>query len=103
MRTVKYEVDLANLPKLTDDQTAEIEALAAAKKIDFSDIPKLTDGSTFWKNAMRNPFYRPKKEVTTIRLDADILLWLKGEGSGYQTRINSILRDAMLHKLHKVR
>ena len=99
MKTVKYEVDLANLPALTDEQKAELEALAAAPKIDYSDIPKLTDTSKFWKNATRNPFYRPKKEVTTIRLDADVLLWLKSEGSGYQTRINSILRNAMLHKM----
>lgn len=99
MKTVKYEVDLANLPTLTDEQKAELVALAAAPEIDYSDIPKLTDTSAFWKNATRNPFYRPKKEVTTIRLDADVLLWLKSEGSGYQTRINSILRNAMLHKM----
>ncbi|HWZ49717.1 MAG TPA: BrnA antitoxin family protein [Herbaspirillum sp.] len=45
---------------------------------------------------MRNPFYRPVKAATTVRLDTDILAWLCSQGNGYQTRINQILRDAML-------
>jgi uncharacterized protein (DUF4415 family) len=35
-----------------------------------------------------------------VRVDADVLLWLKGQGKGYQTRINAILREAMLQSLH---
>lgn len=62
--------------------------------IDYSDIPKL--GDDFFKNAVRNPFYRPVKAATTVRLDTDILAWLRSQGKGYQTRINQILRDAML-------
>ena len=27
-----------------------------------------------------------------------LLQWLKSDGKGYQTRINTILRDAMLHQ-----
>jgi len=37
----------------------------------------------------------PTKKQLTIRLDADVLDWLKGQGRGYQTRINYILRVAM--------
>lgn len=29
-------------------------------------------------------------------IDADVLAWLKGQGKGYQSRINAILRRAML-------
>ncbi len=61
--------------------------------------PALTDD--FWKKAVRNPFYRPIKTSTTLRLDTDVLLWLKSKGKGYQTRINAILREAMLKELHK--
>ena len=39
--------------------------------------------------------YRRRKIVTTMRIDADVLAWLKSPGRGYQTRINKILRDAM--------
>ena len=45
----------------------------------------------------RGRFYSPKKISTTIRLDDDVLLYLKKLASikktGYQTLLNSILRD----------
>lgn len=62
-------------------------------QIDTSDIPPLTD--EFFRTAVRNPFYRPMKQSTTVRLDADVLAWLKSQGPGYQTRINELLRAAM--------
>jgi len=40
-------------------------------------------------------FYRPKKITVTIRLDADVVAWIKASGSGYQTRINAYLRQLM--------
>ena len=61
---------------------------------DFSDIPPLTE--KFWQNAVRNPFYRPLKKQLTLRLDADIIAWLRHQGKGYQTRANALLRQAML-------
>jgi uncharacterized protein (DUF4415 family) len=99
-KTVNYEADLANLPPLTAAQQAELKALAALpdSEIDYSDIPPLTD--EFWKHAVKNPFYKPTKQATTVRVDADVLLWLKGQGKGYQTRINAILREAMLRSIH---
>jgi uncharacterized protein (DUF4415 family) len=39
------------------------------------------------------------KQQTSIRLDADVLAWFKAQGKGYQTRMNEILRDAMLKEL----
>lgn len=35
------------------------------------------------------------KQAVTIRLDADVLEWFKGQGTGYQTRINQLLRQYM--------
>ena len=71
----------------------ELRALTKQKDqdIDLSDIPEVTD----WSNAVVGKFYRPIKKSLTIRIDADVLAWLKGQGKGYQTRINGILRDAM--------
>jgi uncharacterized protein (DUF4415 family)/uncharacterized DUF497 family protein len=95
-RSVKYQLDLQNLPALTAKQRAEIAALAAQtdQKIDKSDIASL--GKDFWKNAASNPFYKATKQSTTVRLDSDVLQWLKSGGSGYQTRLNAILRNEML-------
>lgn len=98
-RTVKHDIDLANLPPLTAGQAAELKALATRpdSAIDYGDIPPLNDA--FWKNAVRNPVYRPTKTSTTVRLDTDVLLWLRSQGKGYQSRINAILRRAMLASL----
>ena len=63
----------------------------ADEEIDYSDIPKLDEW--FWKSAkLRMP--EPKDRLT-IRLDHDIVEWFKKRGSGYQTRINAILRSYM--------
>ena len=79
--------------KLTKEQRKDIAALAAMKDedIDFSDIPIVLD----WSKAEIGKFYRPPKRVVTMRLDADVLAWLKGYGKGYQTRANLLLRHAM--------
>ena len=67
------------------------------EEIDTSDIPELTE--KFWQNAVRNPFYRPLKQQLTLRLDTDVIAWLRRQGPGYQTRANALLRDAMLGNL----
>jgi len=47
----------------------------------------------FWR---RTDAYMPKtKQGVFIRLDADVLAWLKGKGKGYQTRMNAMLRVLM--------
>ena len=81
---------------LTARQRREIAALAAKPDtgIDYSDIPRLPQ--RFWRQAVRNPFYRPVKRQVTVRLDADVIAWLQQQGKGYQTRLNGLLRAAML-------
>ncbi len=76
---------------------AEIAALAGKsdEDIDLSDIPATTHED--WIGAVRGRFYRPVKKQLTVRIDADVLAWLKHEGEkGYQKRLNAILREAML-------
>jgi uncharacterized protein (DUF4415 family) len=98
---VRYKIDLKNLPPLTKEQKAELKKLAAMKDedIDYSDIPPLDD--KFFANARHHDFFRPTKSSTTVRVDNDVLAWLKSKGKGYQTRINAILRAAMLKELKK--
>ncbi len=86
----------AKRPALTPRQKRELAALAAMPedKIDTSDIPELPPDA--WKDAVRGRFYRPLKQAVSMRLDADVVAWLKKRGKGYQTRANSILRQRML-------
>jgi uncharacterized protein (DUF4415 family) len=53
----------------------------------------------YWPSGRRRKMFRPLKQSTTIRLDADVLDWLKAGGKGYQTRMNAILREAMRNDL----
>jgi len=98
---VRFRVDLSKPPVISDKVRAELEALENRpdSEIDYSDIPPLDD--KFWKNAVRNPFYKPTKKSTTVRLDSDVLHWLKQQGRGYQSRINAILRREMLTALNQ--
>jgi uncharacterized protein (DUF4415 family) len=98
-KTVTYELT-AGRP-LTARQKREIRALAqkAERAVDTSDIPELPPGA--WKNAVRGKWYRPVKQPVSIRLDADVLAWLKGQGSGYQTKVNMLLREKMLEEIRK--
>jgi uncharacterized protein (DUF4415 family) len=81
---------------ITDKRLAEIKAF---KNTDFSDTPELTDDQlkqlkpSHYRN-MEN--YKPIKKTVNVRLDADVIEWLKSSGAGYQTRMNAILRREML-------
>jgi len=81
--------------KLTKDQKRDAAAIAAKKDadIDFSDIHPVVD----WSGAEIGKFYRPEKRPVTIRLDVDVIEWLRADGPGYQTKANLLLRHAMLH------
>jgi uncharacterized protein (DUF4415 family) len=98
-KIVRYELDPANLPPLTESQKAELAALAALpdSEIDYSDSPALSD--EWFERAVRGRFYRPVKQQITARVDADVLAWLKAQGKGYQARMNAILRREMLASL----
>jgi len=84
--------------KLTEEQRKMLRALKD-RPIDFSDIPELPPDA--FKNAVRGKFYRPVKQAVSLRLDADVLAWLKKDGDGYQTRVNQMLRERMLAELDK--
>ncbi|MCL2898758.1 BrnA antitoxin family protein [Brenneria tiliae] len=88
-KTVRYKVNLANLPPLTEAQRTELEVLATRpdREIDYGDIAPLAE--TLWRNAVRNPFYKPTKQATTVRLDTDVLAWLKAPGKGYNRALLS--------------
>lgn len=84
------------MKKVPESIRKELAALAGKsdKSIDFSDLPATTRKD--WEGATRGKFYRPVKQQLTIRIDADVLEWLKSQGKGYQSRLNGILRAAML-------
>lgn len=70
------------------------------RDIDYSDIPPLTDEQLAGMKPLREvlPQVVPNKMRITIRLDADIIKWFKGEvrqsgGGSYQAMVNMALRQ----------
>jgi uncharacterized protein (DUF4415 family) len=49
-----------------------------------------------WRRAECGRFYRPVKKAVSLRLDVDVIAWLKKDGKGYQTRANRVPREKML-------
>jgi uncharacterized protein (DUF4415 family) len=82
------------MKKLTAAKRKRLANLAELpeSRIDLSDIPEIKN---LPPDAVVGKFYRPKKTSVTIRLDADVLAWLKAAGEGYQTRVNTYLRTLM--------
>jgi uncharacterized protein (DUF4415 family) len=74
----------------------ELKAIAALseEEVDLSDIPELSED--LLRKGVRGLMYRPVKKPVTMRLDADVLAWLKAEGPGYQTKANALLRREMI-------
>jgi uncharacterized protein (DUF4415 family) len=88
--TIKLTLDPKNLPPLTAQQRAELEAVAAMtdEQIDYSDAPYLPDA--VWVKAVDFPH---TKKLISLRLDADVIEFFKHTGVRYQTRINAVLRS----------
>ena len=84
------KTDWARLDATTDE---EIDA-QIANDPDFSD-------DWNWGDAVL--VIPPKKKAISIRVDEDVLDYFKGEGAGYQRRINAVLRSYMQQKKSKKR
>jgi uncharacterized protein (DUF4415 family) len=67
--------------------------------INTSDIPEIVDR----RGADRGRFYRPVKQMVTIRLDADVIAWFKTRDRKYQTAVNRALREYMLERIERGR
>jgi len=80
---------------MSDERIAELQNFQTK---DFSDCPVQTPEQLieFKPKYPDARFYKPIKHTIQMRIDADVLEWLKRDGLGYQTRANAILRQAML-------
>ena len=88
---------------LTPELRRELEQVAALPDdlIDTSDAPEVTD----WSGAERGRVFRPVKRQLTLRVDADIIAYFQQRApkGGYQTAMNSALREVMVRELRRKR
>jgi uncharacterized protein (DUF4415 family) len=80
--------------RLSDRERRELERLAGKpdSQIDFSDAPAR---EALPPEVQVGRFYRPIKQLVSIRVDADVLAWFRGRGKKYQTYMNEVLRREM--------
>jgi len=90
-KPISVKAESISSKPISKRQQQALERLAATpdSEIDYSDIPPLTE------EQLASAFRPRSKQLVAVRLDRDVLEWLKQYGSGYSTRINAILRAAM--------
>lgn len=75
-KSFKSRTNMAKLRRKTDDD------------ISYKDSPATT--KEFWEDAK---VFMPQHKIhISLRLDEDIVNYFKEEGSGYQSRINAVLK-----------
>ena len=82
--------------KLSSERIAEIMKVPVTYS---KDSPKLTADQIARMKPAHPEYWKvqPVKVSLSIKIDADIVAWLKQGRKGYQTRLNTILRQAMTH------
>ena len=88
---MKLKLDPKHPKPLTAAQRKHLQSVAdkSDASIDYGDIPAVS--AEFWASH-RPERIEPKAQVT-LRIDQDVLDFFKQDGSGYQTRINEVLRS----------
>jgi len=78
----------------TPEREARLRRLEALpdEAIDVSDIPEISSDAQW---ALAEPPGGGTKRLVSIRLDESVIDYFKSGGSGYQTRINAVLRQYM--------
>ena len=74
-------------------RVARRQAAGDESRINFEDIPRLTDEQLASMVRLRDA--RPRKVAVSVRLDAQVVDWLRSKGEGHLTRINDILTNVM--------
>lgn len=69
------------------------------RSLETEDAPSLPP--EMWEGAILGKYYRPKKTPITLRVDNDVLAWLKSKGEGHLSRINELLRQQMIAELSR--
>jgi uncharacterized protein (DUF4415 family) len=80
--------------RIGEGERRKLKGLASMpdSQIDFSDAPEVHPVPS---EIHVGRFYRPIKQLVSLRVDADVLAWFRARGKGYQTHMNEALRRAM--------
>ena len=96
---MKKVIGFKPMDEATKKRMAELAKLPESD-INTTDIPEWTK-EDFDQAIPFQSLYKPRKEQITARIDADVLVWLKSFGKGYQTLLNELLRKEMMESKKK--
>lgn len=95
----KKNPDLDDLPPLTDEDgevreltDADFARMRPAYEVLPPDLVALMRAHRAARGAQKTPV----KKLVSLRLDQDVIERARASGPGWQTRINAILREALL-------
>lgn len=77
---------------LTPSEIARLDAVEA-RLCNSDDVRETSDAA--WKTAVRGKHAKQAREAISIRLDAEVLQWVRAKGSSSSVEINRILREKM--------
>ena len=79
---------------ISEKQRQELKRIAKLpdSRLDYSDAP---EGDVPVSRIQVGRFYRPIKQLVSLRVDAEVLAWFRGRGKKYQTFMNEVLRREM--------
>ena len=92
MATVTMKMNPGDQP--TKEQLKEIRNAANKDVVFTDDAPELTARELAEFRPANPKYYRPNKELISLRLDSVLVDAFKSTGKGYQTRINEALWKA---------
>jgi uncharacterized protein (DUF4415 family) len=78
---------------LTPEEIARLDAIES-RFGDDTDSAETSD--TAWASAVRGKHAGSARAAIAVRLDPDVLTWLRRKGTDYDVEINRILRERML-------
>jgi uncharacterized protein (DUF4415 family) len=87
------------MPSKISDKTRKLYEERDKAMDNDPDAPVLAP--EMWANGVRGKYYKVRKQPVTVRVDMDVLEWLKSQGEGHLTKINQILRERMLADLKR--
>lgn len=90
--TVRYSARQIDAMRKKGRDRTDLERIDAMTPAEVEALAVTDDGGNFdWANA-KVGFPGPKQQLT-VRLDKDVIDWFRSQGSGYQTRMNAVLRS----------
>jgi uncharacterized protein (DUF4415 family) len=93
--TTKYHTSDGG--SLTPSEIARLDAVEG-RLGDCGDIPEIWEPA--WKTAVRGKHAKQAQQAISIRLDVEVLRWVRAKGSSSSVEINRILREKMEAESH---